>query len=331
MPNGGMRLLLTGAMCISLAACAPEPGHVSNDAMLWPFDTVWTPGLRHPKQPHILSAENAGSWRPDPGYQFDDDSLNVSWKPGLGHRDHPNIRSAALEGAWEPLPGYDMASNLTATWSPGKRRPDHPHIYAAETERQWRPDLGYSFDSDGSLAVSWSPGTAHPDQAHVYAFTEEGYWMAVPGYLFDGGYEVVPTAQVSAAVWTGAVEHPACPLLISRSDSEGYWRQASGYEVLNTDPENIVLRRRAADPDETVGKVILAVVVGGIAHWLSQPGEDDGLAQQAGRFLAGEVRNEAAKGLLQTIANAGPGAEIRCSLLSTDWTRDLRFLRPTPE
>ena len=134
------------------------------------------------------------SWVADDGYTFSSTKhLSVVWTPGLRHSRNPNIQSFRDEGVWEADPGYIFPDPATidTTWYSGVIHPKWPRIYSAQRTRTWVTYPGFTFattkttlvsESAGDLSVEWVPNVQHPYCPYLVSAPRAEFWRTVEGY-----------------------------------------------------------------------------------------------------------------------------------------------------
>ena len=233
-----------------------DPGYV------WDGKTglEWKVGLRHPKEPSLISA-GPNRWFSDkPGYRWDGKD-GIVWTIGVIHPQNNNLRSAEQEGEWKSVrPGYKwVAGTVTDVWCRGLCHPQNGKLLSGDVEGCWTTDEpGYAWN--GSDGLEWKTGVVHPRNSSLISSEQEGRWKCVKaGYVWDKGSECkwMPgmthpqnvnlesdytvdqwkstkpgyawTGYGAEERWQGGIQHPIYTGWVSQWE-EGKWVPKSGYK-----------------------------------------------------------------------------------------------------
>lgn len=212
-----------------LAGCATDPAGTRNAR--WPHVAATGDGNWRPDPGYLWVR---------PG---DNNDLRVRWAPNVRHPRSPHVVSAETEGNWQPEDGYTWRvpgdrNDLSVVWAPG-RRARSAHMQAAEQEGRWYPELGYEWtdvnDRCWGCVKRQPAGTGHPTLAHVVlsGFDTDGHALYEPqdGWAWTTPGVLGPTRPTAAG--TPSRAHPNVV-----SNGDGAWRPASGYVWEKPDDPN---------------------------------------------------------------------------------------------
>lgn len=136
--------LASAAAIIQIFGCVLAPNDPSCT------ETEWKPGTPHPQYAHVSMGSDRGTWRPAPGYIWEEPNHfgPVVWSPGIRHPDYVEVVAAEKENSWIPLPGYQWKNPPNfgpVIWSPGLANRNSPHMVAGDTPKSWAPASGYKW------------------------------------------------------------------------------------------------------------------------------------------------------------------------------------------
>lgn len=211
-----------------------EPSLVSGDSDQWISEQpgyawdgkdgiVWTKGKIHPKNKNLAAAENEGMWESvRAGYKWVAGTNTDAWEQGVSHPRNAKLKSDKVEGRWvTDEPGYIWNKEDGVEWKAGLVHPLNASLVSEPREGAWRCiKAGYAWSSGSQ--IKWMPGTPHPQNEFLKADDVEGKWKSTrPGFSWTG--------YGTSESWASGLEHPVYPHWVSQT-KEGTWAPAAGYK-----------------------------------------------------------------------------------------------------